>query len=298
MTNRRDIKTCYIAAPAGTNLSPLSDALRSRGINVVAPASLSSGVDLNGGVKETISTADLVIGVLTNERRSQWVLFELGQAIALGKQALLLVPRRLSSLLPDLAGVLTIRANPSNSDAIEFALDQILASPQPKAVRPTVPSMSRPLGAEADFLLQSYQNELASGGYRVAEQLVADALRRSGLNLVVESETQGRRVDIAVWSDALQPYVGNPLLIEVKHRLRSSSELQAAARQLALQVVASGSLWGLLLYGQGPEIEMRSSGDPRVLVMSISELLNNMRARSFEEIIRDQRNARVHGGPS
>jgi len=207
MAHRRDIKTCYIAAPAGTNLRFLRNALETRGIHVVAPDRLTSGSDSQTGVREAISAADLVVGVLTRERRSQWVLFEIGQAIVLGKQTLLLIPRDLARQLPELTGVLTIRATPSNSDAIEFALDQILAAPEPKPVQASVVSGSRPLGPAASNLLEGYRAAVAASDYRGVEQLVANALRRSGLDLVVESETLGRKVDIAVWSDVLQPYV-------------------------------------------------------------------------------------------
>jgi hypothetical protein len=38
----------------------------------------------------------------------------------------------------------------------------------------------------------------------------------AGLLVISEAAVANRRVDFAIWSDALQPVMGNPLLVEVK----------------------------------------------------------------------------------
>ena len=132
------------------------------------------------------------------------------------------------------------------------------------------------------------------------EIVVADALRSSGTDVVVTSPSHDVGVDLAVWSDVLEPFVGNPLLIEVKGRIRGKTEAKQVLRQLASYVSASGSQWGLLLYGDGPDIGGQPSAStfPNVLVLSLRSLLENLRTRAFPELIRDLRNRRVHGASS
>ena len=84
------IKTCFISATAGTHLEILREVLAAKGVEVLVPE--EPGSNWATDFASIVSHVDLVIGVLTRERRSTWVLFELGQAVALKS-------RRLSSPL-------------------------------------------------------------------------------------------------------------------------------------------------------------------------------------------------------
>ncbi|WP_431201573.1 hypothetical protein ACQ86E_20780 [Bradyrhizobium betae] len=139
---------------------------------------------------------------------------------------------------------------------------------------------------------------MEANDFRGVERVVVQALRGSGVDIVSEAPNQGLGADIAVWSDALQPFVGNPLLIEVKSRFRGVDEVKRAANQLFEAVSSRGGSWGLLLYGQGPQvIETNPKGlPPTILVYSIVDLIDELRTRPFAEVIRDLRNRRVHGG--
>jgi len=85
-------KTCFISAPAGADLSVLRHLLRDRGLRVLVPHDLDVGTDWTSEAQKQLSRADLVIGVLGSERQSRWVLFEMGQASALGRRILLITP--------------------------------------------------------------------------------------------------------------------------------------------------------------------------------------------------------------
>lgn len=273
-----------------------------RGIQVVVPDDLTPGSNWSDWISRKIGEVDIVIGVLTSERRSQWVLFELGQAAALGRQIVLIAPPKFAAVPSHLKRFLVIRASPKNRSAIEFALDQILASPErPYVSQPTPPLAEPALGLRVDQSIENLRNALSTNDYRGLERVVADALRNSGAEIVSESPTSNdQRADIAVWSDALQPFVGNPLLIEVKSRFRRVSELRNAANQLFAAISSKGGYWGLLLYGEGPNdlAEKVKSLPPTILVCSIGSLFEQLRFRSFPEVIRDLRNRRVHGGES
>ena len=114
------------------------------------------------------------------------------------------------------------------------------------------------------------------------------------------SQRHDTGADLAVWSDVLEPFVGNPLLVEVKARIRGKTDATRAVRQLASYVGASGSRWALLLFGEGPDPEGSAwvNSPPNVLVLSLRSLLETLRTRAFPEVVRDLRNRRVHGSSS
>lgn len=294
-------KTCFISAPAGSELSVLRAALESRGLRVLVPHELAVGTDWASVVQRQISQADLVVGVLTSERESPWVLFELGQASALGRRIVLITSPKAEPIPFSLQQFLVLRIDLDNHDAIAFALDQVLSAPEPvKRVRPKQGLAAAGLGHKTDELMATLERLLAGHDWRSVEQVVADALRASGADVVVTSPSPSIGVDLAVWSDVLEPFVGNPLLVEVKARIRGESDANDAVRQLASQVGASGSRWALLLYGEGPPSEagVWASGPPNVLTLSLRALLESLRTHAFSEVVRDLRNRRVHGSSS
>jgi Restriction endonuclease len=184
----------------------------------------------------------------------------------------------------------------SNREAIEFALDQLLAAPEQTAAPDLVPA-KRVLGAAADRYLQGSFQLGANVSASELELLVAGALREGGVTVLSTAYGADRGVDLAIWSDALQPYVGNPLLVEIKSSLRDPRIANEAARQLSKQVAASGSYWGLLLYGESKPWAIRASLPSNVLLLSLETLFRRMRDEPFDDIIRDLRNRRVHGEP-
>lgn len=289
------IQTCFITAPAGANLEVLTDALRQRGIRVVVPDSLELGAEFGAEILNLIADVDLVIGVLTRERRSEWVLFELGLAWGRGKRVVLFAPPNSVHLPSSVRGFLTVRANLSNREAVAFALDQLLAAPEPAQTPVSPPKETRPLGPTAETYLQGSLAHAANVSPAGLETLVADALREAGVDVVTHSEPRDLGVDLAIWSDALQLSVGNPLLVEIKARLPTPKAAADAAQQLSKYVAGAGGLWGLLLYQKGPD-DLRGL-PPNVLALSIDVLFRRLGRESFEEIVRDLRNSRVHGGP-
>lgn len=294
------IRTCYIAAPAGTNLEVLRRALSKRNVEVLVPDVAAEGADLQGQVSLLMTRVDLVIGVLTAERRSSWVLFDLGLAWA-NKRPIMLISSPKNDFIPsNLQRFLVLRAHPSNAEAIEFALDQFLAAPlgdrqtsvakSPETMPPN-PAIWLNTAEQAIFAIRN-------GDGKLLEQLLAQALRQSGVEVVSEFATDdGRRADIAIWSDALDPIIGNPLLVEVKLRLLSTSEAKNVAHALANQLFASGTQWGLLLYGEGSSLVKKSRGwlPPNVLAIDLPTLFDRMKIQSFSDVVRDLRNQKVHG---
>jgi hypothetical protein len=296
----RLISTCYISAPAGANLQVLRECLDARGIRVLVPEDLELGSDWASEIKRNIQRADLVIGVLSRARQSQWVLFELGQAWAAGRQIILISPPGTSA--PTLRRFLVLRTKLTNRSAIEFGIDQLLASPDKS---PAPLDLKKPqtesLGPSSDQYLDELAAISNSRDYRQLESLISRALDDSGVEVISESEgSRGRAdrgIDFAIWSDALQPFVGNPLLVQVKFSLKSGADARAVTKRFAESISAVGGRWGLLVYLEGPEPYLGlGSQYPTVLAISVRDLLTRLRLQSFDQIVRDMRNKRVHGG--
>ena len=294
--NRR-IRTCYIASPPGSDLHHLRASLIERGITVVFPDDSFPSAHVSADVPRTIAEVDLVIGVLTRERRSQWVLFELGQASAMGRQIVLIAPPKFGAIPSNLSGFLVLRINLQNRDAIDFALDQVLAAPSPTVVKPFTRRKSEGLGARVDNLLRDYRSAMSSNDPQRLERIVFEALQGPDVEVIAESRAHDRGVDLAVWSDSLQQYVGNPLLVEIKSRIDGFAEARRAAEQLSLASATAGTGWALLLYGEGPpEGELAAKALPAtILIRSIPALLEDMRDRPFVDLVRNLRNRKVHG---
>jgi hypothetical protein len=113
------------------------------------PHELAVGADWPSETQRQISHADLVIGVLTSERQSPWVLFELGQASALGRRIVLITSPKAEPIPFSFHEFLVLRIDLDNQDALAFALDQLLSAPEPrKGERPTQPKVFWGFGAK------------------------------------------------------------------------------------------------------------------------------------------------------
>lgn len=222
-TGTSQVKTCFISAPLEADLSGLRAALEARGVRVLVPQDLSVGADWVSEIQKQIARADLVIGVITAERHAPWVLFELGQASALRRRIVLITAPKTDPIPFSLHQFVVLRIDPNNSEAIGFALDQLMAAPEPAKERKTLAKSATGLGPKADALIAQLESSLAAGSWTALEQVVAEALRAAGADVVATSPERDVGADFAVWSDVLEPFVGNPLLIEIKTRLTSKT---------------------------------------------------------------------------
>jgi hypothetical protein len=297
-TQSQSVKTCFVSAPSGLKLGTLRESLLAHGIRPLIPEELTAGTDWASEIQRQMLEADLVIGVLPGNKQAPSVLFELGQAWALRKRILLIASPKAEWLPFPLKRVLVLRVDVRNRQALDFALEQFLSAPtdrEPERAR--VPFERKALGPQSDVLLERLEQWRDVGDARTLERIVSDALRDAGSDFVVESPEHERGADLAVWSDVLQPFVGNPLLVEVKSRVQDKASAKQAGEQLTVYLAESGARWGLLLYGDGPASTgpVWASTPPNVIALSVSELLEALRGRSFPEVIRDLRNERVHG---
>jgi hypothetical protein len=214
-------RKCYISAPLHTDLKALEMLLRERQIEPILSADLSSEtLTLLGGIVNIIATADLFIAILDEEQKNANVYLELGIALGVGCRILLIAPPD-KPLMVDIAELPAVRTDLNNHEAISLMLDQVLLSPPRKLrAQPSIPVVQKghPIGDFADELLEKL-NTISDRGREVEiVRLVREILEKSGYAPIATNPLLGsdKRADIVVWSDEFGPWIGNPLLIEVK----------------------------------------------------------------------------------
>lgn len=107
----QSLKTCFVSAPSGLKLGALRDSLLAHGIRPLIPEELEPGTDWASEIQSQLQAADLVVGVLPGSRQAPSVMFELGQAWALGKRILLIASPKAPWLSFTLKRVLVLRVD-------------------------------------------------------------------------------------------------------------------------------------------------------------------------------------------
>ena len=295
---KRKFGRCFIAAPAKADLHIIKDVLREKGIDSIVASELPiTGLSILQHISQAIAGADLIIAVIDDARQSPNIFFEIGYGFAKKKPTLVLVAPNIERLPSDVSELLYVRADPLNREAVSFALDLLLVAKRRKAyARKEALQRSKPIGKLADELLYLVNREGESLKEFEIQQILIRALRASGVDVVAESKQGDYRADLAVWSDELSPWVGNPLLIEIKSRI-SDLPVRALYGRLSRFVHQSNAAFVLLIVA-GPlpeEAKHVSAQFPAVLPMELKDFIQKLKGDSFGQILRDLRNRHVHG---
>jgi hypothetical protein len=287
----------FISAPAGTDLSQLLEVLTENHIQILDPAKFAPGaVKITDKLIAGIRHADLVIAVLGTASLSGNVLFELGCASALGKKALVIIPEG-SEIPSDIKDIVSIRTTPNNREAVIFALEQILNSPTPVSdQKANLIDKSMPLGSIADNLL----NRLQSFGLMPTENdifnTVREVLEICGVKPQEQLKQSEESLAFVVWIDELQPYFSNPITIEIKGSICTSKQANDAISQI-LSCMSINNITTVIVFAAQIAEEAMTviSSYPNLYFFGLAEILDKLRKESLGQIIRQERNSRVHG---
>lgn len=287
---------CYIIAPVGARLDEIKRLLRERRIEPVVSFELPvGGFGASESVKKVIRNARLCIALLGKEPYDANVLYELGIAKGLGKRVLVIEPPGLGKLPVELGGFVSIKSEPEASGAISFALDRVLGANKIREPILTARSLSKPIGELSDFFLSQISPEHQPINGRFLIDIVAKALAESGVTTIVYAQTAEAETDLAIWSDDLEGWTGNPLIVEVKLSIAGFSQALEVAQGLERYLTQSNARFALVLYLNGGPLAPRVSSSP-VFFVEIRELLRLLRTKGFGQIIRELRNKWAHSG--
>ena len=196
---------CYISAPIGTNIENIRLSLMERNVQLLFSGDLSSGPELYKSIQELISQADLVVGVLSREKRSQAVLFELGMAVALSRQIVVFAPPKGGYIPFNLQSFLVLRIGLRNRPAIDFALNQVFSAPasKKKSIANFMAGQRIPQSPISNLMVE-LKNVLKIGDERRFEEIISAAIRDSGVEVALRPILEKREIDLAVWAGEFQ----------------------------------------------------------------------------------------------
>ena len=301
-----NVKSCYISIPRKNWAIELAEELKHRGIKAVFATDVEEfEASYASTVASVIKSCDITLCIADDEESLKSVLFEAGIAFGIGKKVLLVTSYDTGSIPINYSEFPIIRLDSSQYIEIANYVEELLRyGKRPISKKKYNFTPSRPIGEYSHRYLESLRNieksivEGADRGKasREFEKIVADAIRKSGVNIVSEFQSRKYRPDIAIWSDELTYIGANPLIVEVKSAIKSVSDLDRVAEKLNHYLYESNSKFGLLIYLIGPDRSQYFYELPsNIIAVSCYELLESLKYESFGEVIRDLRNQRVHG---
>lgn len=289
-------RKCFLVAPAQVDIEPIKNLLRSRHIDVYDTYDTPAlGLPLSSKIAKAIKRSDFVIAVVSAKTPSANVFFELGLAYGADKPVFLLVQDE-EPLPADISGMTYVRASPSDSEKIEFALDQFLkgyGAQQRKAIF----AVKKPQRAGID--VASFQKDLEiiadQGNISRLTLFLANLLQSTG-EVVQHHGPEEKGADMALWVDNLESSLGNPILVEVKMGRLSETLLADYEEQLRDYLAVTRTHVGVLVYldrerGHFGRSRLKM---PLVIRLDARELVSKLATDSLADILLTERNAVVH----
>ena len=288
--------SAFITAPVSVDVRGVRHILERRGIKTFTADELDlPGRPLSEILQEGMSRADVVVGVLGSGSTSDNVLFELGFAQALKKRVLVLTTGDAPLSTWASTGIPYVRAELTNPQAIDFVIEQVLKVRPQASTRETPVRRTRPIGEVAPQLLAKLNAATSKQAAQALEEVVTEAIRESGIDTVAESGSRDHGYDLAVWSEDFEPWVSNPLLIEVRTKIDSRRAWEEIVLNLGRSMASTGVRWSLLIYRHSPLDPAQVIRAPNILAISAEEFLGALQEMSIGELVQKLRNERVHG---
>lgn len=233
-----------------------------------------------------MSQVDAVIGVVSG-RDPSGTLFELGIAVGLNRPVLLAVDRSAGPLASEMFWLHRIDFEPGRPEPIVDAVRRMkspaaetgkrlsIKSPARNSPVPDVGAMSHLEGTEL-------------------ESAIADLIRATGAEVYRSGSANADGFDLAVWDASLEPALPNPVLVEVKTRLRS--DWSSSLRQVEQYLNRSGGTGvALLVYRDGPSSRELKPGYPSVIPVRLDEFADELLSAPFHVVVQRRRNRIAHG---
>lgn len=292
---------CYLVVEYQYDLSALHRALHEANVETVIPerAFQTPPEDATG---YWLPEVDFVLAVFPE--RSSWetppaLLLDIGVAIGKGIPVLLIAepPRRVdASLAPLPLAAISLHNQAALTEQITRFISSIESSHRPvgedapRVDHRVLDAISLDLEALRDSPLDSGQS-----GYRF-EEIALRLLRAAGAE--VERGNLDFGHDAAGWVPGTETLFSDPLLFQFK-LLQEPRVPPATLAKLADYVARRGAGFGVMIcFSTSPAtIKWPENTSPSVIAFEIMDLLRQLRTQTLAAVLRNRRNAAVHGGP-
>ncbi|MCP2323421.1 hypothetical protein HDA40_001928 [Hamadaea flava] len=275
-------------------LVPLVEILASQNVGVVISGMLGAGAYLAKGMPSDLGVAIAILPPGGNEA-SGWSALMVEAGICLGTDIPLLtiVPRG-HELPPALSGQQYVRAGLSDIDTLRLHVGMFVRAAEYRQPRPRLAEHWFDLKRHARTAELETAPPPEQTGSRLEWQ-VADLLRGSA-SMLARGEPR-RRLGIDDGVD-LAFSIGDPakaivVVVEVK-TVRPEQQLEHAVSQLSSHVVRTRADLGLLVTDR-PVHDATTVTQRGIVLLTLTQLQEVVRAGRLESILRDARNRAVHG---
>jgi hypothetical protein len=292
----RPNKMVFVAAATPSVARSLQKSLESAGLSSITTYECDMpGMSIPEITTECMRQSEIVIAVLGAGGLGANVFFELGLAHGLGKRILVIAEEK-AVLTARSLGDPYIVAEPDDAEAVGAAVKDILAVPHHEERPLEAPEkQSRPIGNLANELLV----DLRALDKNASEQKYVDVVRRaieaSGVTAITQAKLGDAHVDLAVWSDDLEPWVQNPLFIDVKINIPTKGQVKVLADQMLRHLEKGRLSDALVVYVSAAHLAKEEMHFPHVLFVSIQEFLESLRDSGFGDVVRRLQSRAVHG---
>jgi hypothetical protein len=272
-TEQTPASNAYISAPANVDTRPLRQAFEAKWVHAFSPDQLALPGLLSDVLRKAMGQADIVVAVVDPTPASNFVFYEVGYAQGMGKPVFIFLAGDASPSVWTSSGTPYFRFDPENPSALEFAVQQILASSHHgPASPPTAAKRSHAIGDRADALLARLRAAGESAKPRVLEEVIGLAIRESGVTSI-ENGDQALGVNFVVWSEDLSPWVGNPVAIELRQTIRGGPDVSAAVGRLMHAMTRRRIPWGLFIHGPSAFDVWNAITAPNILSISAEDFI-------------------------
>ena len=295
MKKEKSFKSCYLIAPFSKDVYKLIGLLKRHGIETDDTLSFSDlNISLSNTIEEGIRKADFVCAFIPSNAPPN-IFYEIGIARGAKKPIFMIIEEKsLSDIY--LQDMVYVMASIDDENAIEFALDQFLA--KYRQISKRIPSKKEIKNENLETKQFQDRLELISqenNPFEI-ESFVVDLFKYINDVTIVERKGFNKGIDMALWVDKLESNFGNPILVEIKSKVRSKSILIKSENQLRNYLEKTNASLGLLLYlGKDlGKIKNEKIRQPLVIWLELHELVSMLSKKSLAEIIRAKRNEMIH----
>ena len=288
---------CFVSREynlAPTILNQIQEVLDELKIQYFDIYSQDYGTDISSGVVKLISSAEIVIGVIT--RNSTNVLYEIGVAVGMGKAVFLLLDD--SEEIPsDLYNLTYIKINDNLRENLMLPLKFFVDKKREKSQIDYTKYYKKVLETEfasKDIYVEraKYIRENRDGAE--FERLVADLfaeIKDQYTTVKFQQTEKNEEYDFAVWVDELFGNIVNPIKFELKLGDMSLKRIEALVNKLARQT-KNQELFIILCCGK---VENYLNTNSNVLVIEFEDFLDKIEKYGLAHAIWYYRCLGAHG---
>lgn len=291
--------SCFLSAPAGTNLETLRKILNEKKIKWYDQSTITVGDSIQKTIKDNIKSADffcLIIPDIDDYSRYFNIFYELGIAVSSEKPVLIFI-NPLVKMPSFIQNFTYIRSDLNNIESLRYNIDTFVKYSKPK--KSSFQLNEKKTDNLNNLWVSEGLKEVETGDQKTFEQFVFSLFKKSGF--IVSNDFKPNKkdyeIDLAIWIDSLDDILYNPIVAELKYGHFSEQQLDTLENQLRNYLYLQGGI-GLLIYFDENKKNFPSKINkwPLIIRLSLKELTELIISDKLEEEIIKRRNYAVHGG--